>query len=81
MTKNHDDFLLTQITRQLVENKFEQGVANSAAMAAVDHKRSNPNVKVAELITWAKSYAKTYQRIKDKPAVSRQPATAQRRHF
>lgn len=46
MTINHDDFLQRQIAQQLRGAKFSEAVAVSSAMAAVDHQRSNPNMKL-----------------------------------
>ena len=63
----HDDFLQKQIAAQLREAKYEEAVAISSAMAAVDHQRSNPRMKLPELLAWAKTHAKHSRRIKDKP--------------
>jgi hypothetical protein len=63
----HDDFLQKQIAAQLREAKYEEAVAMSSAMAAVDHQRSNPRIKLPELLAWARTHAKHSRRIKDKP--------------
>lgn len=71
MTINHDDFLQRQIAQQLRGAKFSEAVAVSSAMAAVDHQRSNPNMKLPELLDWAKKHARHSSRIKGKPAIPR----------
>lgn len=78
MTTNQDDFLQKQIAAQLREAKYEEAVAISSAMAAVDHQRSNPRIKLPELLAWAKTHAKHSRRVKGKPAKSSAMASAQR---
>lgn len=71
MTINHDEFLQRQIAQQLREAKFDEAVAGSSARAAVDHQRSNPRVKLPELLDWAKKHARHNSRIKGKPSIPR----------
>lgn len=63
----NQDFLLKQITAQLREAKLDEATAISVAMAAIDHKATNPRISLAELLVWAKNHAKHYKRVKGKP--------------
>ncbi|MGP2761005.1 hypothetical protein ACTVPB_04115 [Serratia marcescens] len=76
MTINHDDFLQKQITAQLREARFNEAVATTSASAAVQHQRHNPNMKLPDLLLWARSFAKHCQRLKGKPAPQGTRATA-----
>ncbi len=71
MTINHDEFLQRQITQHLREAKFDEAVAGSSARAAVDHQRSNPRIKLPDLLDWAKKHARHSQRLKGKPSKQR----------
>lgn len=76
MTMNHDEFLQKQITAQLRDARFDEATAVASALAAAGHKRSNPNIKLPELLAWAKTFAKHCQRVKGKPI---KPAASSRR--
>ncbi|MEN4199120.1 hypothetical protein [Serratia marcescens] len=67
MTINHDEFLQKQISAQLREARFDEATSVASALAAAGHKRNNPNIKLPELLAWAKTFAKHCQRVKGKP--------------
>ncbi|HKN05498.1 MAG TPA: hypothetical protein VJY31_16345 [Buttiauxella sp.] len=56
---HHNDFLITQIKRQLiVSSKCDESEANAAVALAMEYRRIHPNAGVQAVIDKAKFYLK-----------------------
>lgn len=57
-----------QLRDELQRADFAEAVARSAAIQGGKHYTDTPNSTFSSALVWAKTYAKPYKRMRDKPA-------------
>ncbi|WP_145510889.1 hypothetical protein [Yersinia kristensenii] len=57
-----------QLCEELKSVGFTEAVASAAAIQGGKHYTDTPNSTFASALLWAKTYAKPYKRMRDKPA-------------
>ncbi|MDA5482149.1 cell envelope biogenesis protein OmpA [Yersinia intermedia] len=57
-----------QLCDELKRGGYTEAVAKSAAIQGGKHYTDTPNATFSSALLWAKTYAKPYKRMRDKPA-------------